>query len=93
MKKIFAENATGVAMPNFKKNNNYILLISSLFSAIYIVRIIANIYSKPVKNDIELENIEHRLPLMMMISVLLCALGIISFIFLNKFLNMFLVFI
>ena len=34
MKKIFAENATGVAMPNFKKNNNYIILISLLFSAL-----------------------------------------------------------
>lgn len=86
-----------ILMAAFEHDNFLVfitILTSSLFSAIYVIRIIGNIYAGSAKNLIEQNNFsENTLPSMMMISVYLCASAVIAFFFLKQFLNKFLVFI
>jgi multicomponent Na+:H+ antiporter subunit D len=66
-----------------------ILLLSTLFSAFYMLKIINTVY-KPVET--KTNNIEKTIPISMFISLVLCIILVVSFFWLTQIINIFLTF-
>ncbi len=69
-----------------------VLALSSLFSAFYLTKFIAFIY-KPIEGGLKITSMEDKLPNSMLLSLIICSLGIILFYFIQLFIKKFFIFI
>lgn len=69
-----------------------ILALSTIFSALYLVKLLMLMY-KPIDTASKSLSLENKLPVFMRISLVICATGVIFFYFIQIYIKKFLVYI